>query len=224
MKHLNSKALSLSRAMGWLALSLLLLPSVSMAQLERSPAGDLRVPEKVVEEISRECTSGDCIDGYGVLEIKTTFGLNVYRGNFKNGKYNGNGKLTEMVSRSERAYYDGNWVDGQRSGRGTYFNGSSNLYIGQWKNDKRHGKGSYFFGVKDWTENKYSEHWLSENVENYTGDFVDDLYNGEGTYRWPDGQKYVGGFYANDKNGPGTFYYPSGTTRKQVWEYGDFVE
>jgi len=28
----------------------------------------------------------------------------------------------------------------------------------------------YFLGLTDWSENKYfSEHWLSENVENYTG-------------------------------------------------------
>lgn len=176
-----------------------------------------------VTELSRECLFGDCVDGYGTLEMKTTIGTNTYRGNFKAGKYHGFGKLTEMISRTERAYYDGHWDMGVRSGRGTYFNGKDRLYIGQWKNDKREGRGSYFFGVKDWSENKYSEHWLSENVENYTGEFVNDLYQGQGTYRWPDGQRYVGEFFANDKHGPGTFIYPSGTIREQVWEYGELV-
>lgn len=175
------------------------------------------------KELSRECTFGDCENGYGTLEIKTTLGTDVYRGNFKDGKYHGNGKLTQMISRFERSYYDGNWDMGVRSGRGTFYNGRDKLYIGEWKNDKRNGHGAYFFGLKDWTENKYSEHWLAEHTENYTGDFVNDLYQGQGTYRWPDGQKYVGGFFANDKHGPGTFIYPSGTIRNQVWEYGDFV-
>ena len=175
------------------------------------------------QELSRECLSGDCINGYGSLEITTNIGVNTYRGNFKDGKYDGFGKLTEMISRSERAYYEGTWSEGIRSGRGTFWDGQGNLYIGEWKNDKRDGRGSYFFGVKDWTENKYTEYWLSENTENYTGDFKNDLYHGQGTYRWPDGQKYVGGFFANDKHGIGTFYYPRGTARQQVWEYGDFV-
>ena len=176
-----------------------------------------------VRELSRECTTGDCTEGYGVLVIKTNFGENVYRGNFKEGSYHGYGKLTEMVSRHQRAYYDGNWDMGIRSGRGTYWNGKSELYIGEWKDDKRHGRGSYFYGLTDWSENRYSEAWLSENVENYTGEFMTDFYHGQGTYRWPDGQKYVGGFFANKKHGPGTFYYPRGTQRPQMWEYGKLL-
>src|SRR5690606_35182723 len=57
-------------------------------------------------ELSRECLSGDCIEGYGSLEITTNIGVNTYRGNFRNGMYHGFGKLTEMVSRTERAYYE----------------------------------------------------------------------------------------------------------------------
>jgi len=194
---------------------LLLLSAGAQAQL--------REPEFVLAEISRACVFGDCLNGFGTLEITTNVGRNVYRGNFKDGKYHGNGKLEESLTVTTRAYYDGNWDMGVRSGRGTYWNGTGNLYIGQWRNDKRDGQGAYFFGVKDWTPNKHSEFWLSENVENYSGGFQNDLYFGHGTYRWPDGQKYVGEFFANDKHGPGTFYYPSGTIRPQVWEYGEFI-
>jgi len=198
-------------------LALVLLSNSALAAQAQS------APDEV-KELSRECLFGDCVDGYGTLEMKTTIGIDTYRGNFKSGKYHGNGKLTQMISRTARAYYDGNWDMGIRSGRGTFFNGTDKLYIGQWKNDKREGRGSYFFGVKDWTENKYSEHWLSENVENYSGQFVNDLYQGQGTYRWPDGQKYVGEFFANDKHGPGTFIYSTGSIREQVWEFGDLVK
>lgn len=198
-----------------LAVAVLLGCNAAIAQL--------KVPEAQVREISRECTYGDCDNGQGTLIIKTTFGENTYQGGFKDGKYHGNGKLTEMVSVTERAYYDGNWDQGVRSGRGTYWNGKGNLYMGMWRNDKREGRGSYFFGVKDWTPNKYSEYWLSQNVENYTGEFKNDLYHGPGVYRWADGRRYEGTFFANDKHGPGTFYYPSGTIRKQVWEYGNFI-
>lgn len=191
----------------------MLSPGLSQAQILKT---DTR-------ELSGECTYGDCKNGYGVLEVKTPLGTNEYRGDFLEGEFHGFGEYTEMVGRSDRAYYAGNWNRGVREGRGTHWNGIDKLYIGEWKNGKRHGHGSYFFGLSDWRENKHSEEWLRENVENYTGSFRNDLYHGHGTYRWPDGKRYVGGFYANDKHGPGNFYYETGTIRPQVWEYGNFV-
>lgn len=175
------------------------------------------------DELSRNCVYGDCQNGYGILEIRTPNGTDRYEGNFSNGMFHGHGKFEQMISRTGRSYYDGEWNMGVREGRGTYWNGISNLYIGSWRNDLRHGHGSYFFGLTDWVPNRNTEAWLRENVENYTGDFVDDLYQGNGTYRWPDGQRYVGTFFANEKHGAGTFFYPTGTRREQVWEYGRFV-
>ncbi len=201
----------------------LIFVGVFATQAQAQNLMQMQAPVVEAVESSRECVFGDCLNGYGVLEIKTNFGQNVYRGNFQNGKYHGNGKLTQMVSLHQRAYYDGNWDQSVRSGRGTYWDGVSKLYIGQWKDDKRHGYGSYFFGLNDWSENKYSEDWLSKNTENYTGEFMTDFYHGKGTYRWADGQSFVGGFFANEKHGTGTFYYPRGSARQQTWEYGNFL-
>lgn len=175
------------------------------------------------EELSRSCVYGDCQTGYGILEIRTPNGTDRYEGDFRDGMFHGHGKFEQMISRTGRSYYEGEWNMGVREGRGTYWNGISNLYIGQWRNDLRHGQGSYFFGLTNWVPNRNTEAWLRENVENYTGEFVDDLYQGSGTYRWTDGQRYVGTFYANEKHGAGTFFYATGTRREQVWEYGRFV-
>lgn len=191
----------------------LVLMSASLVQAQQTTA----------TEISRTCVYGDCESGFGILEIRTDLGTDRYEGDFQDGRFHGFGRLEQMISRSERAYYEGDWVAGVREGRGTYWDGRSRLYIGQWRDDLRHGRGAYFFGVSDWYPNKHTELWLRENTENYTGDFVDDLYQGQGIYRWPDGQRYEGRFYANEKHGPGTFFYPTGTRREQVWEYGRFV-
>lgn len=172
---------------------------------------------------SHDCVRGDCENGSGTLELKTEFGKGFYRGEFLDGEFHGKGRLEIPVSFLEKSVYVGDWKKGLRSGRGTYWNGDGKLYIGEWRDDKRNGHGSYFFGLPRWEENKHSEYWLSQNTENYTGDFVNDHYQGEGTYRWPNGQRYEGRFFASKKHGPGTFFYATGTRRNQVWEYGQFV-
>src|SRR5690554_3597514 len=116
-------------------------------------------------EISRSCEYGDCLDGYGILVIRNDFGTDRYEGDFRDGEFHGFGRLEFMASRSERGYYEGSWNMGVREGRGTYWDGKSQLYIGEWSDDRRHGYGSYFFGVTDWSPNRYTEFWLREHVE-----------------------------------------------------------
>jgi hypothetical protein len=171
----------------------------------------------------KECVYGDCENGTGTMEIDTPAGKATYRGNFLNGEFHGYGRLEEPLSFVEKAVYAGNWENGIRNGRGTYWDGKKDLYIGQWRDNRRHGRGSYFVNLMEWRENEHTEFWLSQNAENYTGEFVNDLYQGEGVYRWKNGSRFEGGFFANDKHGFGTFYYETGTARKQLWDYGDFI-
>jgi len=175
------------------------------------------------EILSKECVYGDCENGRGTLEIETPAGTAMYRGSFVKGEFHGFGRLEEPLSFVEKAVYDGNWAYGRRNGRGTYWDGKKDLYIGQWRDDKRHGRGSYFVDLMEWRENEHTEFWLSQNVENYTGEFVNDLYQGKGIYRWKNGSRFEGGFFANSKHGFGTFYYTTGTAREQLWDYGDFI-
>ncbi|MFM1897347.1 MAG: hypothetical protein RLZZ385_2421 [Pseudomonadota bacterium] len=173
---------------------------------------------------SQECVYGDCENGRGTLELQVEWGKAIYRGNFRDGQFDGSGRLEVPLSFTSKAIYNGNWTAGKRNGRGTYWNGDDHhLYIGEWRDDKRHGRGSYFFNLTDWRENQYTEFWLSQNTENYTGEFVNDLYQGKGVYRWKDGSRFEGGFWANEKHGFGTYYYSTGTARQQLWDYGDFI-
>lgn len=170
------------------------------------------------------CIRGDCIDGHGTLELSMPLGKGSYRGDFLNGEFDGYGRLEIPISWTHKEVYVGNWKAGKRFGRGTHWNGKGNLYIGQWKDNKRNGQGSYFFNLPQWRENQHTEFWLKDNTENYTGEFVNDHFQGQGTYRWADGKRYVGGFFAGEKHGPGTFYYDvTSTARQQLWEYGEFI-
>ena len=102
----------------------------------------LQAQQTTATEISRSCVYGDCESGFGILEIRTDLGTDRYEGDFQDGRYHGFGRLEQMISRSERAYYEGDWVAGMREGRGTYWDGQSRLYIGQWRDDLRHGRGA----------------------------------------------------------------------------------
>lgn len=181
------------------------------------------IAQSMAEVTEETCVFGDCVNGNGRLELATPFGKGLYSGNFLDGEFDGSGRLEIPISFLEESIYVGNWDKGIRSGRGTYWDGKGDLYIGQWRDNERNGRGAYFINLPRWNENEHSEFWLAENTENYSGEFVDDNYQGQGTYRFASGAKYVGGFFANNKHGPGTYYYATGVGREQMWNYGDFV-
>jgi hypothetical protein len=166
------------------------------------------------------CLSGDCENGVGTLVEKTDKGLQRYRGAFVDGKFHGFGKL-ELLDR--KITYKGNFLNGMRWGRGSEWNADGDVYIGQWKNDKRNGQGLQAYRVKDWKEDKYTEQWLSANTENYQGGFVNNSFNGEGTYRWADGVIYSGGWAASKKHGRGYFLYPTGLRSDRIFDFDERV-
>ena len=172
----------------------------------------------------KNCVRGECADGRGTLELSTPFGKGRYVGDFVGGEFHGYGRLEIPISWTQREIYDGYWDEGDRHGRGSHWNGKGNLYIGEWRFNKRNGQGSYFYNLPEWRENQHTEFWLKDNYENYTGEFLNDHFHGQGTYRWEDGKRYIGGFFAGEKHGMGTFYYDiTSTARQQVWEYGEFI-
>ncbi len=182
------------------------------------------VAQSINGAVDYECTYGDCENGRGTLEFRTQFGKGEYVGEFRGGEFHGQGRLEVPISYTQREVYAGDWSSGTREGRGTHWNGKGDLYIGQWRNNKREGIGTLAYNLPEWHENQHTEFWLKDNTENYTGEWVNDHYQGHGTFRWASGAKYVGGFFASDKHGLGTFYYEkTGTARQQLWNYGDFI-
>ncbi len=85
-----------------------------------------------------------------------------YVGEWKNGKYHGQGTLS--------------FLNGQKQGQGTYTWSIGREYIGQWKEGKKHGQGTLA--------------WPSG--QKYVGELKDDKYHGQGTHTWPDGEVWSG--------------------------------
>ncbi len=79
-----------------------------------------------------------------ILENKALLKTGCIEGNCINGK-----GTFKWPSGDE---YNGDWVNGQRTGKGKYFySGGRGIYTGEWKNNKRHGEGTMIWndGVKE---------------------------------------------------------------------------
>lgn len=177
------------------------------------------------EEDEIGCLRGDCISDYGILVEETERGLTRYRGEFREGQYHGSGRL-EYLNGGE--IYKGNWRTGKKQGRGILWsrslswsstNNIYDIYIGNWNNDRRNGQGTQAFMVLEWVEDRNSETWLINNTENYSGRFLNDIFTGQGTYRWADGTKYTGGWAASKKHGRGYFDFGSGIRSERIFEF-----
>ncbi len=193
------------------------LKSLAAAMLVISFSASAQVSSRP-EELG--CVSGDCVTGKGTLVEETERGLRSYRGDFLNGEFHGYGRLTYF---DEGEYYKGRFLNGKKHGRGTLWDKEGNVYMGEWRNDRRNGMGVQAFKVADWSEDKYTETWLRENTENYYGEFQNDVFYGEGTYRWADGTKYVGSWAANKKHGRGYFDHGTGLKAWRTFEFDERV-
>ena len=65
----------------------------------------------------------------------------VYDGEFKNGKFHGQGILIDPLGTK----YAGEWKNGMPDGKGTLTDSDGTKFIGEWKNGKKDGSGTYIF-------------------------------------------------------------------------------
>ena len=141
------------------------------------------------------------MSGWGmVLDV----GGSIFIGPFFDGK--GVTGLGEKFTLRKKAYYKGEFMDGEKSGKGEedsnegYFVGR---YTGDYKNGMMHGK-----GVFEYSEGEY-----------YKGDFVNGKKEGEGELHMGNGRSYIGPFVNGRPNGIGIF--DNGINFKGEVEFAD---
>ena len=128
---------------------------------------------------------------------KRYYNKDIYEGEFKNDKREGNGKyiwengeyyigqwlngnkhgMGIIYYKDGNIKYEGDFVNGNAEGNGKYIYENGNYYIGQWLNDKFHGKGIKYY--------------KNGNIL-YEGDFVNGKAEGNGKYIWENGNYYIG--------------------------------
>ena len=211
------------------------VPSKKVGATE-SRATEIKAPEQKVERPSpnKEAIKlPPCKEPFSVSTWSNCIGKasfpngDSYVGEYKNGKYDGQGKYAYASG----DLYVGEYKNGVIDGQGTYTFANGEKYVGQWKDGKNNGQGTY--------------RQLNGGV--YVGQFKDNLRNGKGTFTlpsglkfsgqysagkmlegtltYPDGSKYVGSFNADGKyNGQGTIYNTNGSKGNSgSWVNGEFV-
>jgi len=98
--------------------------------------------------------------------------------------------------------YEGNWVEGNRTGQGTYTWGTGTKYVGDFVNAKKHGKGYHVY----------------RDGSSYQGDFANHTREGTGTLTWADGTKHEGGWKNDNRHGFGTTTRLDGSVFQGEWE------
>ena len=116
----------------------------------------------------------------------------MYRGTLEEGLLQGKGEEYDLDG---LLIYQGNFVDGVRSGDGSLYEAGVLVYEGQFSGGLANGMGIAY----------------EDGVKCYQGAFVDGLYEGTGTAYHPNGRRaYVGSFAAGLYEGEGTEYDETG--------------
>lgn len=144
--------------------------------------------------VTSQCVLGDCKNGFGKMQYQDA----VYEGNFINGKFTGQGKLTAKNGN----FFVGEFIEGKiAKGKFTWANGASY-------------EGDFIDGMKVGFGKEYDKN----NKLIYEGSFLNNVYDGTGTY-YEDGYKYIGGFKNGRFHGQGKLYDEKGNLK-----YGEFKE
>ena len=114
-----------------------------------------------------------------------------YTGEWKDNKKNGYGIET---CHEDESVYEGEFVNGEKEGKGVLKFKDGSYYSGNFKNSKFDGEGQF-----NWPDGK-----------KYVGEFREGKIHGKGEYTWPDGNRYVGCYENGVKKGEGVYYWKSG--------------
>ncbi len=186
---------------------------------------------------------GNAAPNWRVYNPEDRMNLAVYEGDMLNGMRHGFGRLTTpkyvrlgtwrddqftgwgRETRRNGDILEGKYMDGRVTGKGILKNAKGNLYVGDFVESRRHG-----YGELDTNRIHYKGGFLGDRLNgrgiihfkieghDYDGDFKDNEINGNGVFRWTNGDVYDGQMTRGKMNGFGRYTYANG----QIYE-GNYV-
>ena len=132
--------------------------------------------------------------------------------------------LSVHTMNSIQAQVWGQFKDGKKNGKGTYYYANGNKYMGDWVDENRTGQGVFTWPSGDRYERCCSAmprpslfasrtlpaHTMNSTEVQMSGQFKDDKKNGKATCYLANGDKYVGDWVDDLRTGQGVFTYANG--------------
>lgn len=153
-------------------------------------------------------------------------GVGTYTGPVKDGKPHGTGKLKYLsTDSSQRRQYEGEFVNGVRTGRGLLTFQNGDRYMGEFDNNQYHGQGELIYGgwkyIGNFKEGRYHGRGKLSSPKGtlWEGMFENHQLNGPATETRVDGSRFSGNYKDDKPNGFGTLYHPNGCLHMQ----GNFI-
>ncbi|XP_072337633.1 radial spoke head 10 homolog B isoform X2 [Scyliorhinus torazame] len=148
-----------------------------------------------------------------------------YVGEVLNGIRHGQGMFT---SADQSISYTGEWNKAKRHGKGTiYYNkDGTSWYQGDWVNNVREGwaiRRQHGFGTHTWFLKRLPGSQYPQRNQ-YVGEFVMGVREGQGKFFYANGAVYSGEWVANKKHGLGTFTFKNGRTFEGEFSEDRMVE
>jgi hypothetical protein len=155
------------------------------------------------------CLEGNCENGWGVYEYYVgDIYQGRYEGNFLEGKRSGKGKF--IYSNTDK--YQGSWLNGRPHGLGVKISKSGKVKSGTWAEGKlvaRQKKEISNECLVGTCKEGYGKSKDSRgNV--YNGEFLKSQYSGFGEMRFNNGDRYKGYWKNNVQHGQGSYYFNNG--------------
>jgi len=160
------------------------------------------------------CTGSDVSRWSNCFGSYTTSTGDKYVGEFKNGKYNGQGAYYYLRDNEWKgSKYVGDFIDNKRNGQGTFVWASGDKIVGEYKDDIPNGQVTYYFlADNQWKGDKYVGEYKGSGKE------------GEGTYFRADGRIGLGEWIDNRPDGRFIEYRADKTVeRSGIFKAGNLV-
>jgi len=107
--------------------------------------GEKNEEDKDGGKLSKEITKKMIKDGYTGKGTSTFANGDKYVGEWKDGKFNGQGTKISGTKAVAGAKYVGEWKDGKMNGQGTLTYANGDEYVGKWKDRNMNGQGTYTY-------------------------------------------------------------------------------
>jgi hypothetical protein len=147
----------------------------------------------------------------------------IYEGELRDSMFNGQGKL---ISYNSKDIYEGNFVNGEKTGNGKITFSDGTIYEGELENGEFKGNGKMTWKNGYEYDGEFNGRFLNgkgtltcPNKDVYNGDFENSYFHGKGKYVFfKTGNEYDGDFQYGVRKGKGNYSVPNKYKYKGNWD------